>query len=198
MRMRPIALIGWLCLAGCTPPVRAQVRASSPAAEAVPVEVYNREFLRAVVWSNPSMFLACFPPGGEFMHVETRIDGASRVEARRSFTVATLQEDEDFFREVLRPDPEALGVGSFAFMAKEHGIHWQRVGAARFVPPGRDATSPTFVEWRRTGTRWEIAAFGDEVHLSDDADLTGVFRSGEAAIDLVDRPSGAFPCDRQL
>ncbi|HET7462492.1 MAG TPA: hypothetical protein VFJ82_14660 [Longimicrobium sp.] len=39
---------------------------------------------------------------------------------------------------------------------------WRRVGATRFVPPGRGARSPVFVEWRREDGRWVLAALGVE------------------------------------
>lgn len=38
---------------------------------------------------------------------------------------------------------------------------WRRVGT-RFVPPGRGAGSPVFVEWRREDGRWVVSSFGEE------------------------------------
>ena len=37
---------------------------------------------------------------------------------------------------------------------------WRRVGGNRFVPPGAPASSPIFVEWRREGDAWVVAAAG--------------------------------------
>lgn len=36
------------------------------------------------------------------------------------------------------------------------GKMWKRVGNNRFVPPEGDASSQTFVEWRREAGRWVI------------------------------------------
>jgi len=40
------------------------------------------------------------------------------------------------------------------------GETWPRVGGARFVPPGQDAVSPTFVTWRKEAGRWVIDEIG--------------------------------------
>ena len=37
------------------------------------------------------------------------------------------------------------------------GEMWSRAGGAKFVPPGSDASSPTFVRWRKEAGRWVIA-----------------------------------------
>jgi len=39
---------------------------------------------------------------------------------------------------------------------------WRRVSATRFVPPGRPARWPVFVEWRREDGRWVVSALGGE------------------------------------
>jgi hypothetical protein len=36
------------------------------------------------------------------------------------------------------------------------GEMWPRVGGVRFVPPGSDAESPTYVKWRKEGGKWVI------------------------------------------
>jgi hypothetical protein len=40
------------------------------------------------------------------------------------------------------------------------GEMWPRIGGARFVPPGQDASSPTFVTWRKEAGRWVIDEIG--------------------------------------
>jgi hypothetical protein len=39
---------------------------------------------------------------------------------------------------------------------------WRRVRGTRFVPPGRPASSPVFVEWRHEDGRWVVSSFGEE------------------------------------
>lgn len=56
---------------------------------------------------------------------------------------------------------------------------WRRVGATlRFVPPGRGARSPVFVQWRREDGRWVLSAVG--VEATHEARVIGRF-VGEAA-----------------
>ena len=58
----------------------------------------------------------------------------------------------------------AIGtVAAAAFEAGETGKgDWRRVSGTRFVPPGRGARSPVFVQWRREDGRWVISSFGGE------------------------------------
>ena len=58
---------------------------------------------------------------------------------------------------------EAQPVGLFAHQVKLRAGRWRRVRGTRFVPPGADASSPIYVEWRQEGTNWVIAEFGDEL-----------------------------------
>ncbi len=59
--------------------------------------------------------------------------------------------------------PEAQPVGLFEHQVKLRPGRWRRVRGTRFVPPGADALSPIYVEWRQEGTKWVIAEFGDEL-----------------------------------
>ena len=58
---------------------------------------------------------------------------------------------------------EAQPVGLFAHQVKLRAGRWRRVRGTRFVPPGADALSPIYVEWRQEGTNWMIAELGDEL-----------------------------------
>lgn len=62
----------------------------------------------------------------------------------------------------LDDDGEFLGIGTFASALAFTLSDWRRVGESRFVPPRADAASGTYVEWRREGSQWVVAAFGDE------------------------------------
>lgn len=59
--------------------------------------------------------------------------------------------------------PEAQPIGLFEHQVKLRAGRWRRVRGTRFVPPGADASSPIYVEWRQEGTNWAIAGFGDEL-----------------------------------
>jgi hypothetical protein len=37
------------------------------------------------------------------------------------------------------------------------GEMWPHIGGGKFVPPGQDASSPTFVKWRKEAGRWVVA-----------------------------------------
>lgn len=194
MNRHRIALTAWLVLAGCASASETRPLALSDAGAPVSVEEYNREFLRAVAWSDHALILACFPSASKFTYVETRIRGVERVESRRTLSALELKQDEPLFHRLLDETPGVLTIGTFNFMVLEHGIHWQRVAEARFVPPNRDAASPTFVEWRRTGTGWEIASFGDEEHPDADDPLNGVFGPHLDDGVLVDPPNEPGLC----
>ncbi len=62
--------------------------------------------------------------------------------------------------------PEAQPVGLLEHQVKLRAGRWRRVQGTRFVPPGADASSPIYVEWRQEGTNWVIAEFGDELFTS--------------------------------
>ncbi len=57
---------------------------------------------------------------------------------------------------------DIIALGTVIYYAGGEWERWRRVGATRFVPPGRPATFPVFVEWRREDGRWVIAAVGEE------------------------------------
>jgi hypothetical protein len=56
----------------------------------------------------------------------------------------------------------ALGGTVVQHAHEGRGRNWRRVGATRFVPPGRPAAFPVFVEWWREDGRWVISSFGGE------------------------------------
>ncbi|HEX9939091.1 MAG TPA: hypothetical protein VGB15_18255 [Longimicrobium sp.] len=62
---------------------------------------------------------------------------------------------------------ESQPVGLLVHQVLCRGVAWRPVSPTRFVPPGAGASSPTFVEWRREGGRWVIAAFGEETFARD-------------------------------
>jgi hypothetical protein len=59
------------------------------------------------------------------------------------------------------------GVGPYerSFRMRLREQHWRYVGRSRFVPPWEADDSPTFVEWRREGTKWVVSSFGDEYQV---------------------------------
>ena len=109
---------------------------------------------------------AFFPRRAEVAWVLTTHDPArGRVAGRSLFRpseVLRAMEWNGPLCETFSLGGDAITVGTLMYRIWESPGRWRRVGAARFVPPGASARSPTFVEWRREDGRWVIAAFGDE------------------------------------
>lgn len=61
-------------------------------------------------------------------------------------------------------NPHGHPVGPFFHQTVLREGTWRRIGGNRFVPPDAPASSPIFVEWRREGDTWVVAAFGDEIY----------------------------------
>jgi len=59
----------------------------------------------------------------------------------------------------------AMSGGNVDFDERDLTRPWHRVGATRFVPPGRGARSPVFVEWRREDGRWVVSSLGGEEYV---------------------------------
>jgi hypothetical protein len=57
---------------------------------------------------------------------------------------------------------EGQPIGLFAHQLMERPGQWRRISRARFVPPGANACSATYIEWRLEGLQWVISELGDE------------------------------------
>ncbi|HEX6372847.1 MAG TPA: hypothetical protein VF006_28250 [Longimicrobium sp.] len=165
LRNSILLLMPLLGLAALPPAARTQTRA--PAAEA-PLAARMQAFLDALNEGDLAPVAAFFPRRGEWARVRTW-GGRSRGERTETARFAAAE------------TPRAIAAGgaaceSFAQPAGEYGpvegalamqammnrSGWRRVRGNRFVPPGEDARSPVFVEWRREDGRWVVSAYGEE------------------------------------
>ncbi len=102
-----------------------------------------------------------FPARGSWSWINTR---AGRVGVHRFPSSETRRALESFcpLYDSFMFQPEGQPMGGLIGHVLENGSGWRRVRGTRFVPPGKPASSPTFVEWRREDGRWVVSAFGDE------------------------------------
>lgn len=127
------------------------------------LESRNTAFLNAVEVFDVDSMLAFFPRTGEFTYTFTFHHRAGDSIGIWRFPATDARSAvEGPLRGSLTQEGEFLGIGSFASALAFTHSNWRRVGEARFVPPPANASSGTYVEWRREGRRWVVAAFGDE------------------------------------
>ncbi|HEX8245503.1 MAG TPA: hypothetical protein VF541_18470, partial [Longimicrobium sp.] len=164
-RVTPFAGILSILLALATPGA-AQARAG----RTVPLEVRMRRFLAEAgsegrVAGEVERLLPYFPRRGEWERVRTFHRGS-----RPDSVVVERFRNADMGR-AAKPggplcrsfDPGGGEHGApLGTVPAEAGGTWRRVRATRFVPQGRSARSPIFVEWRREGNQWVISAMGEE------------------------------------
>lgn len=110
---------------------------------------------------DPADSHAFFPARGDWSWVETTRypDGTTRVGVRRFPAGETVAALEGPVCDELH-SADAVKVGTIAEYAHDGRERWRRGGATRFVPPGRRASFPVFVEWRREDGRWVISSLG--------------------------------------
>ncbi len=161
------------CSLAAAVPLAAQMSAS--AAE-TPLAARMQAFLREVEDTPNTELAAFFPRRGDWTWVQTLRDdgrGSTHTGIWRFPAVETARAIGaggpvcDSFDE---PRGEfGPFEGRFGMQAMFNRSGWRRLRGNRFVPPGADAHSPVFVEWRREDGQWVVSAFGDEdVILPDD------------------------------
>jgi hypothetical protein len=131
-------------------------RAPTPAATP---RARMREFQRAM--ENPSDALVrFFPRQGEWV-LEHREGAAGRLSLWRhtSAQIAPAADCAAPWRTFLVYPNGISGAASTGDRPPRGD--WQRVRPNRFVPPGRGAASPLFVEWRLEGGTWVVSSIGD-------------------------------------
>jgi len=127
------------------------------------LESTNRAFLFAVAVANLDSLVPFFPSTGEFTYTFTfRHEHGDSVGIWRFPAADARRAIQEPLRLSLSRQDGMVGMGSFISATTGTDRGWRRVSNHRFVPPGSDATSPTYVEWRREGSRWVVSAFGDE------------------------------------
>jgi hypothetical protein len=141
-------------------------RDTPPVAEArtVPLEERMRAFLEAVRQSDVEGILQYFPRHGEIRYLHTVHERQGARASTWIFPAADAREAiEDgplWASFVIQPEGQPIGLFKHQMMLR--GTDWRRVRGTRFVPPGGDASSGIFVEWRREDSEWVVSAFGDE------------------------------------
>ncbi|MFL5382753.1 MAG: hypothetical protein ACJ8GN_09595 [Longimicrobiaceae bacterium] len=150
-------------------PAAGQRPAPLSAAEAASLQVRMREFLAAVDREASTALVRFFPRAGALTWVHTlHADDRKRVSVWR-FPPADLPralKDGPLWPSFgLQPEGQPIGLFYHQVMTrKAFSRHkgWRRVRGTRFVPPGEPETAGLFVQWRREGDEWVVAAYGDE------------------------------------
>jgi len=156
MTLRSLALAALLACAAH----RLHAQELNPEPRSLPgwsLERTMREFSRS---DEPRGF---FPTRGEWTWVLTRHGpgGQDRIgifRSRAEETEAAIAPGGPLCRSF---NSGVVDPGSIQGSGRENG-RWRRVGGTRFVPAGRPASSPVFVEWRREDGRWVVSRFGEE------------------------------------
>lgn len=110
------------------------------------------------------------PRTGTFTWYQTSYKGGPPILGVWRFAPADIEEaatGEEPLHDVFGIDVEGTRIGSLSHQAMHLGTAWRRVPGNRFVPPGAPDDSPVFVQWRREGARWVVAAVGDETYGGD-------------------------------
>lgn len=127
------------------------------------LDARNSAFLDAVELFDVDSMLTFFPREGEFTYTFTSRHSSGNTLGFWRFPASDARRAiEGPLRLSLTPEDGMYGIGSFVSALSATHSNWRRVGRSRFVPPEAPSTSPTYVEWRREGSRWVVAAFGDE------------------------------------
>ena len=127
------------------------------------IESRNEAFLRAVRRAPNDSAAAFFPRRGDWTWTQV-VEGAPpgrglavwRFAAPETlWTVERYGPVCEFIRGFVGPYGNDL-----ERRIEVDGTRWRRVAGNRFVPPGKSARSPMFVQWRREDGRWVVSAFG--------------------------------------
>lgn len=123
-------------------------------ADVASVETAMRKFIAALKKNDVAAFLSLFSRSG-FFYANNPLN-VVRVTVPYSELAKDLRKKGDWYCTYL----ERCGdLDAFVDNIGD-GEMWPRVGGARFVPPGSDAESPTYVKWRKEGDRWVVDEIG--------------------------------------
>ena len=130
---------------------RAEQPLTLSGADAASLEASMRKFIAAFKKPDPTAFLSLFSRN-RFFYANNPLN-----EMRFAVSYAELErglkpKGEWYCSYLKRCDDLDAFVDNIG-----DGEMWLRTGGAKFVPPGQDATSPTFVRWRKEAGRWVIA-----------------------------------------
>ncbi len=123
-------------------------------ADAKSLETAMRSFIASFKPTNVTKFLSHFSRTG-FFYANNPLN-EMRATVPYSELARDLQRKGEWYCTYLkRCDELDAFIDNIA-----DGETWPRVGGSRFVPPGQDASSPTFVTWRKEAGRWVIDEIG--------------------------------------
>ncbi len=140
--------------------VASEAAAQRPSAS---LEARMREFMATVHRRPVDSAAVFFPRTGTFDYVLTSHYEDRSVRGIWRFPAAdALAAIRGPLRSSFTINYEGQRIGTLSHQVMERGREWRRVPGNRFVPPGATAASAAFVEWRKEGSEWVVASFGDE------------------------------------
>jgi hypothetical protein len=126
-------------------------------------------FLQTIEREPPEALVAFFPRAGDLTWVNTlHKDEGTRVSIWRfpPADIARALKDGPLWASfAMQAESQPIGLFQHqVMMRKAFSRHkgWRLVHGTRFVPAGEPETAGLFVEWRREGNQWVVAAYGDE------------------------------------
>ncbi|HYJ89150.1 MAG TPA: hypothetical protein VEW46_23990 [Pyrinomonadaceae bacterium] len=133
------------------PPEQPPANKELSAADAASLETAMRKFIAAFRRPDAAAFLSLFSRS-RFFYANNPMN-----EMRVAVTYSELEQDlrrkGDWYCSYLK---RCDGLDAFVDNIGD-GQMWAHIGAATFVPPGSNASSLTFVKWRKENGRWVIA-----------------------------------------
>lgn len=139
--------------------------AQSPSDE---LHAQMQSFLAAVDTIGPTGLTDFFPRSGTFAYRRTIYSGRDTIRSEWRFPARDAERALDGpLWESLEVQWEGQRLGLFADQARRRKGCWRRIGYARFVPPGADVTSTTYVDWRLENGIWVISVIADEEFASE-------------------------------
>lgn len=124
-------------------------------------------FIAAVDTLGPDGLVSFFPRSGIFTYRRTVYTPEGRRLGTWRFSASDVRAAlEGPLSSSFDIQIESQPIGLFEHQVKMRSGEWHRVNGNRFVPPGADASSAIYIEWRIEGANWVISEFGDEVYTT--------------------------------
>ncbi|BCM89903.1 hypothetical protein IAD21_01753 [Abditibacteriota bacterium] len=141
----------------------APLRYSPSDKEGVALYAAMRKFINAFRTNDRTAFLACFSKSKPSYHLNPQNIGSKshyRTTLSYSGLAADVKQKKGWYWTYLERGEDG---DMDAFIDNvPNGTMWTRTADNKFVPPGSEVTSSTYVKWRKEGTRWVI----DEISYS--------------------------------
>lgn len=133
------------------------------------LHVRMQSFLAVMDTIGPAGLADFFPRTGEFTYRRTTYNGNDTVRSEWRFPASDVVRalNDGPLWETFEVQWEGQRLGLFADQARRRRGCWRRSANRRFVPPGADATSAIYVDWRLEGSTWVISELADEVFASE-------------------------------